>query len=184
MLCSVPLCDAMLCVAMLCDAILHYATPRHAMTYYALRCSSTLCYAVLYHASRTFLLLLLFLLRLLTPSQRTLPPTIHSTPLLRPAHCSLQPTVPSSPLLTPAHCSLHDARILETVSQYRSVSRSPERARSWRCNLAASYVNHVCELWVLCSRMRVLSLRREDPRDCATISLCLSLPREVTQLAL
>ena len=34
------------------------------MTYYALPCSSTPCYAVLYHASRTFLLLLLFLLRL------------------------------------------------------------------------------------------------------------------------
>ena len=63
MLCSVPLCDAMLCVAMLCDATLHYATSRHAMTYYALRRSSTPCYAVLCHASRTFLLLL-FLLRL------------------------------------------------------------------------------------------------------------------------
>ena len=38
---------------------------------------------------------------------------------------------------------LSDARILETLSQYRSVSRSPERSRSRRCNLAASYVIHV-----------------------------------------
>eukprot|EP00959_Pyramimonas_sp_CCMP1952_P448059 9382339-Pyramimonas_sp.AAC.1 len=38
---------------MLCDAILHYATPRHAVTYYALPCSSAPCYAVLDDASRT-----------------------------------------------------------------------------------------------------------------------------------
>eukprot|EP00959_Pyramimonas_sp_CCMP1952_P029866 626712-Pyramimonas_sp.AAC.1 len=43
----------MLCVAKLCDASLHYAMPRHAVTYYALRCSSTPCHAVRYNASRT-----------------------------------------------------------------------------------------------------------------------------------
>eukprot|EP00959_Pyramimonas_sp_CCMP1952_P235894 4929895-Pyramimonas_sp.AAC.1 len=38
---------------MLGDAILHNATPLHAITYYALPCPSTPCYAVLCDAPRT-----------------------------------------------------------------------------------------------------------------------------------
>ena len=77
---------------------------------------------------------------------------------------------------------LSDARILETVSQHRSVSRSPERARNWRCNLAASYVNHVgtygfsapeCEFCLSGARI----LETVPPYR------SLSLPKEGTQLA-
>ena len=36
-----------------------------------------------------------------------------------------------------------ETRPPKNLSLSLSLSRSPERARSWRCNLAASYVNHV-----------------------------------------
>ena len=68
-------------------------------------------------------------------------------------------------------------RILETVSQIAPHWCSQERERSWRCNLAASYVNHVWLLWPPPSEFEFWRGPRQDLRNTFTNHPYLMLPR-------